>query len=204
MTWGASCMSKAYRVFGTSAVLAYVGAVVTGGALLPGYSHAYNTISELTASNAPDLPLVQLLFTLYNVGLFAFAWGFYRDPRGTPKLRSSSRMLMATALLGLATGIFPQDSRDVAMTFSGKMHIALAGAMSPLTMLAMICAWLGLRTEAVTRKLGVYSLASFVITFVTGGLTAWGVATNSPYGGLLQRLTIGAFLQWVLVMAVFA
>lgn len=47
--------------------MVYILAVVIGGFMLPGYNHIYNTISELTASNAPRIPLIQVLFTLHII-----------------------------------------------------------------------------------------------------------------------------------------
>jgi hypothetical protein len=34
-----------------------------------------------------------------------------------------------------------------------------------------------------------------------GGLTAVAVAANSAWGGLLERLTIGSFLEWLVAIA---
>jgi hypothetical protein len=39
------------------------------------------------------------------------------------------------------------------------------------------------------------------IAFISGGLTVVLVAAESPIGDLLERITIGAFLQWMLVIA---
>jgi uncharacterized membrane protein len=175
-----------------------------GGALLPGYSHTYNTISELTASDAPNLPLVQLFFTVYNICLLLYAWGLYKDAYQQPRLRVEAVMLFCVGLLGLAMYFYPQDARSMQMTFNGKMHLALAGIMSPLTILAMVFAGLGFRKAPLARRLGAYSFTSCIATFVTGGMSAIAVASNSSYGGLFERLTIGSFLHWLLVMSLLS
>ena len=39
------------------------------------------------------------------------------------------------------------------------------------------------------------------LIFVSGGLGAAAIATSSSYLGLVERVTIGAFIQWVFVIA---
>lgn len=194
-------VQKWYPAYGVAAVVAYVAAVIVGGILIPGYSHAYNTISELTASDAPFLLSVQLLFALYNLCLVLFGLGRWLSAGTQAKMRTAAMMLMVVGLLGLLMYFYPQDPRDATMTFQGKMHIALAGLMSPLTILLMVFAGLELRTAAATRRVGNYSCVSAVVTLLTGGLSAYGIAAQSAYVGIFERLTIGSFLQWILVIS---
>jgi hypothetical protein len=46
-----------------------------------------------------------------------------------------------------------------------------------------------------------YSLLSLLLVFVSGGLGAAAIAMRSPYLGLVERVTIGAYIQWVFVLA---
>jgi hypothetical protein len=46
-----------------------------------------------------------------------------------------------------------------------------------------------------------YSFISLGVVFLSGGLAAASIASNSPAGGLIERITIGGFLQWVFVIA---
>jgi hypothetical protein len=48
---------------------------------------------------------------------------------------------------------------------------------------------------------GLYSFISVAVVFLSGGLAAISVANQSPIAGLLERITIGGFLQWVFVIA---
>ena len=50
----------------------------------------------------------------------------------------------------------------------------------------------------------VYVIAVFIsgiIIFISGGLAAYTGATLSPILGLMERITIGGFLQWLFVIA---
>lgn len=196
-------MIKIYRVLGILAPICYLAAVITGGFLIEGYSHIYNTISELTASDAPRLLSVQLLFFIYNLSLTLFGIGVCLDRSTglTFKQNQIFRMVAGVGLLGLAMYFFPQDPRTIAMTFKGRIHIVLAGFESLLTMIAIFLGGLHFKKHAGLKNLSVYSFVTFAVLFITGGAAAAGVAMGSHYGGLFERLTIGAFQQWILVIA---
>jgi hypothetical protein len=60
---------------------------------------------------------------------------------------------------------------------------------------------LWLRAIPSLQTYGTCSLASVAFIFITGGLSAAAIATGGSIGGLLERLTIGGFLHWFLVLA---
>jgi hypothetical protein len=51
------------------------------------------------------------------------------------------------------------------------------------------------------RAYALYSFISVTAVFLSGGLAAISVANQSSIGGLLERITIGGFLQWLFVIA---
>ena len=59
-------MKKLLMLCGISAAIIYVGTVILGGLLRPGYSHISMAISELVADGAPNRSLLSSLFLLYN------------------------------------------------------------------------------------------------------------------------------------------
>jgi hypothetical protein len=99
----------------------------------------------------------------------------------------------------LMNRFFPQDSGGPPVMVSGTVHGVLAGVLSLGTMLAMLCTGLWLRHISGLHAYRIYSLTSLHLVFVFGGLGA--IATHSPYLGLVERVTIGAFLQWFFVIA---
>jgi hypothetical protein len=82
------------------------------------------------------------------------------------------------------------------------MHIIMAGISSLTTMggMLMVGLWL-LRVPGLSVE-GWYSLVSIVIVFIFGGVAAYTGATNSPILGLMERIPIGGFLQWMLILGV--
>ncbi len=82
------------------------------------------------------------------------------------------------------------------------MHIALGVVTEILYLLA-----LGSTAAALGKRFRLYSIATFVVLFVFGVLTfldAPGIAKNqaTPLIGVWERINIGVFLLWVVVLAV--
>jgi len=104
--------------------------------------------------------------------------------------------LIVTAFLGLLMPLsFPMDPRGMPVTFVGTMHLVLAGLTSLGTMLAILFMTLWLRKQPGLGNYALYSFISLAVVFVSGGIAAASAAQVSPFMGLFERITIGAFLQ---------
>ncbi|MGQ9546668.1 MAG: DUF998 domain-containing protein [Dehalococcoidia bacterium] len=192
-------------ICGMLAPLLYLSAVISGGILWKGYSHLSQAVSELTGAGAPCKPLLDPIFSTYNVLLFLFGLGIFIQLRhiGKASLRTSSVILMAAGIIGLImTLFFPQDLPGSELTFRGTTHILLAGILSILSILAVLLFILGAKVMSAFANLRIHSIVSLVFIIVFGGLAAVGASSGSGYFGLYERITIGAFLQWVFVLAV--
>src|SRR5215217_5255982 len=74
-------MKKILMLCGVAATIIYVGTVILGGLLRPGYSHISIAISELVADGAPNRTLLSLLFLFYNLLLSLFGIGLFLKVR---------------------------------------------------------------------------------------------------------------------------
>jgi hypothetical protein len=192
---------------GLLAPLVYFGTVVLGGLLRPGYSHMAHAISELIATGAPNTALLIPLFTLYDILLAAFGAGLLLLINADPNARGrrsgawGALALVVAGLLGVVMNLFfPQDPGGPPVTLAGTIHVVLAGVLSLGTMLAILCTGMWLRQLPGLRAYWRYSLVSLAVVLISGGLGAAAIATSSPYLGLVERVTIGAFIQWVFVI----
>src|SRR5215208_5568977 len=70
-------MKKILMLCGVAATIIYVGTVILGGWLRPGYSHISMAISELVADGAPNRSLLSSLFLVYNALLSLFGLGLF-------------------------------------------------------------------------------------------------------------------------------
>jgi hypothetical membrane protein len=192
---------------GILAPIVYVAAVALGGFLRPDYNHVSQFISDLIASGAPNKRPLEWIFGLYNVlcigfglGIFLPAWAALENPRRMIGLVGAT-ILVLEGVFGVVTLFFPEDPAGAQMTSTGTMHIVLAGLCSLATMGSMLLLGLWFRGGQSTRGMGIYSFISVGFVFVTGGFAAGAGASHSPVTGLMERLTIGGFMQWLFVTA---
>lgn len=202
-------MNRKYLLLcGVLASLVYVAAVILGGLLRPGYSHTHDAISELLTAGAPNIALLNPLFTVYDLLLAGFGIGLVLTVNASPEpLGKRSGMvggyaLIIAGIIGVLMNLFfPQDPGGPPVTSVGTIHVALAGVLSLGTMVAMLSTGLWLRHLPALHGYWIFTLVCLAIVFVSGGLGAAAIASGSPYLGLVERVTIGTFLVWVLVIA---
>jgi hypothetical membrane protein len=192
---------------GLLAPVVYVAAVILGGILSPDYSHKSQAVSELIEAGAPNKGLLNPMFAVYNLLTGAFGLGLFLTVRASSQTEGrlsgslGALALVFEAMVGFVTIFFPQDPRGAAPTFTGATHIVLAGLSSLATAVTILLMGVWFRKVPGLRGYGTYSLTTVVIIFITGGLAAWAVPTNNPFAGIFERLVIGAFLQWLVVIA---
>ena len=192
---------------GVLAPIVYVAIVIVGGLLRPGYDHIANFISDLIGTGAPNRWLLDPVFGVYNAFCMAFGLGVFWRVRAV--LENTRRMtglvgatiLVLTGVFGFLTLFAPEDPVGAQVTGTGVLHIVLAGASSLGTMVSMLLLAFWLRGSPRTRGMGIYSFISVGFVFVTGGITAAMGAGRGHIAGLMERLTIGGFMQWLFVLA---
>jgi hypothetical protein len=187
----------------------YVGTVILGGFFRPNYSHIAQAVSDLIATGAPNKTLLDPLFAIYNLLSIAFAVGLFQyvrsDYQHPKKLvgEIGAGVLIAQGILGLATLFFPEPAGGMSatMTSTGELHIVFAGLSSLTTMISILLMGFWFKKSQRHRRFTSYSFLSVAAVFVTGGLAAISVAHQSPFAGLVERITIGGFMQWLFVIA---
>lgn len=169
------------------------------------YSVASQTVSELSAVDAPTRTLWSWLCAPYTLLVIAFAFGVWRSAGPNRPLRVAGTLMIAYGALGIIWPFAPMHLRDTlaagGATFSDTLHLALGAVTEILYLLA-----LGFAAAAFGRRFRIYSILTFAILLVFGILTfrdAPGVAANrpTPLIGIWERINIGAFLLWMVVLA---
>lgn len=198
--------SRLLSVGGVLGPLVYTAAVILGGLIRPGYSHISQPISELIARGAPNKALLNPVFAAYNLLALAFALGVIthvrlRSPHaGRSAGIHASAFLILGGVVGLATLFFPQDPGGPPVTLTGTIHIALAGVCSLASMASifLLAIWFQRTGQQAAAR---YSYLSLVVVFLSGAMAAITTATGGVFFGLLERLTIFAYLQWMFILA---
>lgn len=171
----------------------------------PAYHSASQTVSELSAIGAPTRTLWIWLCSPYTLLMLAFAWGVWLSAKNNRPLRIAGILMIAYAALGFIWPFAPMHLRETlaagGATFSDTLHIALGAVTEVLYLLA-----LGFAAAAFGRAFRIYSIITFIVLLVFGTLTfldAPLVGKNqlTPLIGVWERINIGVFLLWVVVLA---
>jgi len=173
--------------------------------LWPAYHSTSQTVSELSAIDAPTRSLWIWLCIPYTLLVIAFAWGVWISAGQNRRLRITGGLLIVYGILGVFWPFAPMHLRETlasgGATFSDTIHISLGVATEILFLAA-----LGFAATAFGKHFRLYSISTFVILMIFGFLTfkeAPSVATNqaTPFIGIWERINIGVFLLWVIVFA---
>jgi hypothetical protein len=171
----------------------------------PAYNSASQTVSELSAVNAPTRALWVWLGIIYTLLVIAFTLGVWQSAKGNRGLRIAGGLLVAYGILGILWPFAPMHLRETiaagGATFSDTVHIALGAVTEIFYLLA-----LGFAATAFGKKFRFYSIATFVVLLIFGILTfldAPNISGNqpTPFIGVWERINIGVFLLWVIVLA---
>jgi Protein of unknown function (DUF998) len=198
-------MKKLLMLCGSFAAVIYVGTMILGGLLRPGYSHISMAISELVADGAPNRALLSSSFLVYNILLTVFGVGLFLKVNSQSRGRISGFVgSLALVLVGVA-GIlmelaFAQEPGGTATSFTGIMHFVMAGIASLGTMVALLGIGLWFRNIPEMKSYVLYSIISVAIIFISGGSSVLAMANHSLLFGLIERITIFTFTLWMFVI----
>jgi hypothetical protein len=189
---------------GVTASLLYIAINIFIPFLYEGYNWVTQTVSELSAVDAPTRPLWVVLGTIYTLLIAAFGWGVLKSAGQRKPLRMVGVLLIINGLVGLAWS--PMHQREVLAagggTFTDTWHIV----MSVITVLLMFLA-IGLGAAAFGKGFRIYSITT-ILVFIVFGVLTFSEAPNidknlaTPFIGLWERINIAAFMVWLIVFAV--
>jgi hypothetical protein len=169
------------------------------------YSSAAHTISELSAIGAPTRAIWILPAACYTVLVTAFGWGVWKSADRHPSLRIVGGLVVAYGALGLVWPFAPMHLRETLAagggTFSDTLHLVLGG----VTVVLMFAA-IRVGANAFGSLFRLYSMATLLVLVVFGAATfaeAPRVSANlpTPWIGVWERINLGVFLLWVIVLA---
>ena len=196
-------LRKVLLVCGIIASLLYI--VMMQAIRYDGYNPVSQIVSELSAIGAPTRTLWFWLAWVYTALVMAFGWGVWKSAGSNRPLRVVGSLILASSLLGFVWPFAPMHQREVLAagggTLSDTLHIVLAFVTVPLFLLTV-----GFGAAAFGRRFRLYSIATLVIAFVFGVLTGLDgprVSANlpTPYIGLWERINIGVYMIWLVVLA---
>jgi hypothetical protein len=188
---------------GIAAALFYIAMNIFFPFLDKRYNWITQTVSELSAVDAPTRPLWFPLGIVYTLLIAAFGWGVFRSTDGKRSLRIVGILLIINGLIGLTWS--PMHQREVLAagggTFTDIWHLVMAS----VTVLVMFLS-IGFGAAAFGKGFRFYSIIT-ILVFIVFGVLTFVEAPNvdkdlpTPYIGLWERINIAAFMVWLLVFA---
>jgi multimeric flavodoxin WrbA len=165
------------------------------------YSSASQTISELSAIGAPTRPLWVLLGHAFTLLAMAFGAGVWATGRGS-RLRVAGALIAVFGATGIVWPFVPMHLRGAGTSLTDILHLVVGGVNVLLMLLAI-----GFGATALGKPFRLFSIASLVVFIVSGVFTGIDspripVDLPTPWLGVWERLGLGVFLLWIVVLAV--
>lgn len=205
--WEIKVIKRTLLICGILSSLLYVLMNIFVPLQWPEYSSASQTVSELSAIGAPTRALWIPLGLVYALLLVAFGWGVRKSGDGSKRLRIVGILIILDGVVSLLWPLAPMHLREVLAqgggSFSDTMHLTLA----MFTVLLMLSA-IGFGAAAFGNTFRIYSIVTMFSLLVFGALTSLEaplVEKNQPTPmiGVWERINIGVFLLWTVVLAIF-
>lgn len=180
--------------------LLYMGMNIFIPRLFDGYDIASQTVSELSAINAPTRTLWVLLAMLYILLFAAFGLGIWQSAAGNRFLRTVSYLIAVYVVINFYWP--PMHLRGNVFGLTDTLHILWAMITLILMMLIM-----GFGAAALPKPFRIYTIITFLVFILFGtmiGVESPAIAKNLPTPGIgiWERINIGAFMLWVVVFSI--
>jgi hypothetical protein len=178
---------------------------IIGGIVTPNYSYLEQSISDLTKAGTQDTYLLGsiLLFIAAIMGIiFGIAIISHYKFKISKLIFLGGLFFIIIGLFNSLTGtIFPQDTIGGEVTFPGTMHLILVGIMVILSILALLMIGIGLYRERQWKSFRLYTFISVLVTIIFGGLSAYVIANDIGFIGLVERIPAYVIQLWTVVLA---
>ena len=193
-------VQKALLSCGVLSSLLYIAMNVFIPPLFDGYDIASQTVSELSAIDAPTRSLWVPLGMIYTLFFGAFGLGIWMSSTRSRSLYVVGWLVAIYTIINFYWP--PMHLRGNTPTLTDTLHIVWA-----ITTLLLMMMIMGFGAAAFGKAFRIYTFISFVIFIVFGiliGKEAPGIAENlpTPHIGIWERINIGAFMLWVIVFAI--
>ena len=185
---------KALLAAGALSSLLYVVATdVVAASMWDGYRRTEQMVSELFAVGSPGRDVLLPFTWLYTVLFTAFGVGVWNSARGNRALRIGGGLLIGYGLWNIMGALYPLTLGDDA---SIPIHILATNIQ-----LALIVAAMCFVAAGFPGRMRAYSIVSLAASAVMGMVAFMAAPGPNLVLGISERISIGAFLLWVAVLA---
>lgn len=197
-------LQKALLSFGVISIIWYVGLNILLPVKYEGYSIVSQTVSELSAIDAPTRSQWVLLCIPFSLFTIAFGLGIWLAGRSVKKLQFVACVVILDAIIGLFWP--PMHRREVIAAGGGTLTDTLHIAWTFIHLVFMLL-MIGFGAAALGKTFRIYSIITVLAFILFGILTArespgMEAGEPTPYIGVWERFNMGAYMLWVVVFSV--
>lgn len=198
-------LNKVLLLCGILSSLMYIGMSILIPLQFPGYDSASQTISELSAIDAPTRKIWVAWGIVYTILVTAFGIGLLLSAGDNRKLRIVGILLIIYGIIGIGWPMAPMHQREVLAAGGGTLSDTLHIIFSMVTVFIMLLA-MAFGAFAFGKGFRFYSLLTILVLLVLGiftGMDAPKLEADlpTPWLGIVERILIGVFLVWIIVLA---
>jgi hypothetical membrane protein len=180
---------------GILATIIFVLAIIVFSILTPSYSNLTNAISELGASGAPYALAVNIFgFILVGILIVVYAWGLHLGLRNKPGAIILPLLAGISGIGVIGWGVFPAESGFRPSTQTTLHFLMVFVNYLPYILAAFIFS-IKLKADPYWRHLVLFSIVMGILAIASYFLP------RSIPAGVSQRIGLGTYFLWVLVMA---
>lgn len=195
---------KNLLISGLFAMLWYVAINIFVPMQYAGYDIASQTISELSAVDAPTRSLWVVLCIFYSLLFMAFGIGILLTSNGDRKLRFVAGVIIMDAVIGI---FWPPMHQRVVLAAGGGSFTDTLHIVWTFIHLVLVLLMIGFGAAAFGKAFRIFSFGIVLIFIVFGILTAnespgLEAGLPTPFIGIWERINIGAYMVWIIVFAI--
>jgi len=117
-------LKKSVYCLGVAAPIVFTLAVIILGAIKPGYSHIYHTMSELGETGAVTAQPAAIVFIVTGLMIMVFGYGVQVRLRRDDRRVWTGVLIILYGLLDfVGSGVFPVEAGGTANTFISTIHV---------------------------------------------------------------------------------
>ncbi len=199
-------LRKTLLICGIITSLLYVAMNVFVPMLWPAYNSCSQTVSELSAIGAPTRSVWIPFGLLYALLFIAFGWGVVKSATQNRHLHIVGFLLIIDGVISLAWPYAPMHLREDLAAGGGTISDTIHLLFAFVTVVLMVFA-IGYGAFSFGKRFRIYSIISLIILLAFGILTSMDAPSvnknlPTPWIGVWERINIGVFLLWVIVLTV--
>lgn len=197
---------KFLLICGILSSLVYVAANFFVPMHYPGYNSSSQAVSELSAIGAPTRSLWVAWSFVYTFLVIAFGFGIWNSAGRNRTTRILGGLIFVYGALGFGWPFAPMHTREVLASGGGTNSDTMHIIFSVVTIILMLLA-IGSGAAVLGKVFRFYSIMTIAL-FIPFGFLTWADARNmeanlpTPMMGIWERLNIGLFLIWIVVLAI--